>query len=166
MSPGKQISVPPLPAYSARTPSWYGHQIVADIRGWRDKHDNSSVRLYHLLTWRHTPHPHFPPSVGGNIFPQSLHLSHSSYCTIMYLHVKQSIQCSSISPDSILRIRTPAQVAESGVSVLTSLNHNYLQHIRFSFSFQLEYILYIYISKSSNLIIGVTIYDRTGDSHP
>ena len=66
--------------------NWSRHQIVADIRGGRDKDDNSSVRLYHLFTWRHTPHPHCPPSVGGNIFPQSMHLSHISYCTFTYIH--------------------------------------------------------------------------------
>ena len=94
---------------------------VADIRGGRDKDDNSSVRLDNLLTQRHTPHPHCPPSVGGNIFPQSMHLSHISY---IYLYTfKQPIQFSSISPDSVLGLRTPVRVAESGVSVLTSFNH-------------------------------------------
>ena len=52
---------------------------------------------------------------------------------------------------NIAGLRTPARVAESGVSVLISLNHIYLEHIRFSFSFQLEYIL-LYSIKSSNLI--------------
>ena len=59
---------------------------VADIRGGRDKDDNSSVRLDHLLTQRHTPHPHCSPSVGGNTFPQSMHLSHISYCTCTYTY--------------------------------------------------------------------------------
>ena len=43
---------------------------VADIRGGRDKDDNSSVRLDHLLTQMHASHPHCSPSVGGNNFPR------------------------------------------------------------------------------------------------
>ena len=75
---------------------------IADIRGGRDKH-NSSVRLYHLLTWRHTPHPHCPPSLGGNIFPQSLHLSHRSDCTITYIFSKHQSMFINIAG-----LRTPA----------------------------------------------------------
>ena len=92
------------------------------------------------------PHPHCPPSIGGNIFPQSLHLSHRSYCTITYIYTNSQPMFINIAG-----LRTPARVAESGVSVLISLNHIHLQHIRFSFSFQLEYIS-LYSIKSSNLI--------------
>ena len=87
----------------------------------------------------------------------------------MYIYVKQSIQCHI----NIAGLRTPASDSEvSGVSVLTSLNHNYIQHIRLSSSFQLEYIL-LYRSKSSNLITeslfiiapAIYIHNRKHISH-
>ena len=88
---------------------------VADIRGGRDKDDNSSVRLDHLLTQRHTPHPHCPPGVGGNTFPRVCTKPH-----IIIVHLHISIQ--TVSPIFIiidgLRTPTPARVAEPGVSVL------------------------------------------------
>ena len=67
--------------HSCYPPDMHYNRGVADIRGVRDKH--SSVRLYHLLTWRHTPHPHCPPSVGMNIFPQSQSNSHVSWIKII-----------------------------------------------------------------------------------
>ena len=86
------------------------HRCVADIRGGRDKDDNSSVRLDHLLTQRHTPHPQCSPSVGGNTFPQSMHLSLISYCTFTYIYIQ------TVSPIFIIiaGLRTPTSDSGSG----------------------------------------------------
>ena len=91
-------------------PSLSHTHSVADIRGGRDKDDNSSVRFYHLLTQRHTPHPHCSPSVGGNIFPQSMHLSHISYCTFTYIYI-QTVNSMFIN---IAGLRTPTSDSGSG----------------------------------------------------
>ena len=59
----------------------HGHQNVADIRG-GNRRNNSSVQLSHLFTYEAPASPTPTRSVGGNLFPQRMHLSH----VILYIH--------------------------------------------------------------------------------